>query len=396
MNMPSPPIELEAPPSRTRAALLKRLADVVSLPASRINAFERAMTADLLVDMLREAETGERRKVARRLAGLGEIPANLVRLLLRDVVEVAEELLVHSSALSDADLLDCARSGRLEHRRLIALRREVSEVVCDGLIEFGEALVLHCLLKNDGARFSNAGIEAVVAMTQGDARLAQMLLRRPELRPAHVYAVFWWGDAGARRMILQRFAVSRDILRDATSDLFALAEEEAWRDLLSARALRFIDLEQRRRVDAEGRPLASLEAAVEAARDGLTPQAIEEIAYLSSLKADTTAKVFADRGGEPLAIFCKAVGLPRVALRALWTGLGREDAEPALEHALVAYDMVATDKAQTMLRYWDWSLTLSLTPALLRAIRDAQGQGEGEYSSVQNGTVRPFHQEFTR
>ena len=42
--------EEAAPPSlKARHALLKRLADVVSLPASRINAFERAVTGDLLV-----------------------------------------------------------------------------------------------------------------------------------------------------------------------------------------------------------------------------------------------------------------------------------------------------------------------------------------------------------
>ena len=56
MNLPSPESSVETPtPSRARAALLKRLADVVCLPMSRVNAFERAMTADLLADLLREA-----------------------------------------------------------------------------------------------------------------------------------------------------------------------------------------------------------------------------------------------------------------------------------------------------------------------------------------------------
>lgn len=56
------------PSMRARRALLKRLADVVSLPASRINAFERSVTGDLLVDMLRLASHEERRRVAARLA----------------------------------------------------------------------------------------------------------------------------------------------------------------------------------------------------------------------------------------------------------------------------------------------------------------------------------------
>jgi hypothetical protein len=84
----SPASEPAARP-RSRAALLKRLADVVCLPASRINAFERAMTADLLVEMLRDAVVEEREKVARRLANLTEMPGVLVRLLLRDELPVA-------------------------------------------------------------------------------------------------------------------------------------------------------------------------------------------------------------------------------------------------------------------------------------------------------------------
>lgn len=52
MSEPAEQIELNQPepaPSRARSTLLKRLADVVCLPSSRVNAFERAMTADLLV-----------------------------------------------------------------------------------------------------------------------------------------------------------------------------------------------------------------------------------------------------------------------------------------------------------------------------------------------------------
>ena len=82
-----------APVSRARTALFKRLADVVCLPSSRVNAFERSMIADLLADMLREAVTSERARVARRLANLGEIPPTLVRMLLRDEFEVAQHLL---------------------------------------------------------------------------------------------------------------------------------------------------------------------------------------------------------------------------------------------------------------------------------------------------------------
>jgi uncharacterized protein (DUF2336 family) len=194
--------------------------------------------------------------------------------------------------------------------------------------------------------------------------------------------------------VLQRFGVSRDILREATSDIFALALEEARADELSVRALDFIDPRQRRRTAPERRLFSNLEAAVDAARDGLNAEIVEEIAYLSGLKASTAAKVFADPGGEPLAMLCKSVGLSKKALRALWTGLGRREDDPALERSLIAYDIAAVDRAQTMLRYWDWSLTSSLTPALLRAIGEQAEDIREEYSIPKNMPDRTFTKEF--
>ena len=320
MNLPQSPTDLEpsreaALASRARGILLRRLADVVCLPTSRVNVFERAMTADLLVDMLREAEPAERKKVAARLSGMMEIPASLVGFLLRDEVDVAEELLINAAVLSDADLLDCARMTGLEHRRLIALRGGVSEVVCDVLIEFGEILVLECLLKNNDARFSTGGIEAVVALTRGDARLTSALLKRPELRPAHAYMLFWWADAETRNVILRRFAVSREILQDAASDIFAMAAEENWQDPVSRKALQFIERRQRSRVVSEDEAAKSLEDAVTGAQHGLTGDIAEEISYLSGIKPETGARIFTDPGGEGLAVLCKATGLPKQAIR---------------------------------------------------------------------------------
>src|SRR5436190_868792 len=154
------------PVSRARATLLKRLADVVCLPSSRVNTFERAMTADLLVDMLREASIEERTKVARRLASLTEIPVALSRLLLKDRIEVAAALIVDAPALSDGDVIDCIRHASVEHRRLIACRRGLDELVCEALVEGAEPIVVEALLKNELATISAAGIEMITAVTR--------------------------------------------------------------------------------------------------------------------------------------------------------------------------------------------------------------------------------------
>ena len=397
----SPEPEPVASP-RARAALLKRLADVLCLPASRINAFERSVTADLMVEMLRDAVVGEREKVARRLANLAEMPGVLVRLLLRDELPVARALLENSPSLSDADLINCLYNASQDHRRLIAVRRGVSEVVADALVDMDETAVTELLLKNELVRFSHQGLENIVAATRDNPHLIPLLLKRPELRPSHAYVMFWWSDAEARRTILQRFAVSREILQDAVGDVFPLASAEGWQDPLSRKALQFIERRQRNRAAIAKSPYDSLEAAVAAAQNGMTRETAEEISYLSGLKPMTGAKIFTDPGGEPLAILCKATGLPRAAVRALWRGLRRPETDdagavaPGLERVLAAFDTVAVDRAQTVLRYWNWSLSSAMTPALLKAIREGDEAAVDEYSVPQRAAMLALSRDFGR
>ena len=41
---------------------------------------------------------------------------------------------------------------------------------------------------------------------------------------------------------------------------------------------------------------------------------------------------------------------------------------PALDRVMATFDMIAVDRAQTVLRYWNWSLSSAMTPALLKAM----------------------------
>ncbi|OYX35817.1 MAG: hypothetical protein B7Y99_02790 [Caulobacterales bacterium 32-69-10] len=385
---------------RARLALIKRLADVVCLPTSRVNGFERSMTGDLLVEMLREASPAERLRVSKRLANLTDIPNPLLRLLLRDTPEVARPLLEDGASLTDSDLISCVRDAGPEHRRIIAARRHVSEMVSEALVEHLEPYVIEPLLQNEGVKFSQAAIETVVAASRFHHAYIPLLLRRAELKPSHAYVLFWWAEPDARRTILTRFAVSREVLQDASGDVFPLAASEGWQDPLVRKALQFIERRQRNRAAIEKSPYSSLEEAVGLAQAGMTRTLASEIAYLSGLKPMTGAKIMTDPCGEPLAILCKATGLPRSAVRALWRGLKRPETDsegalcPALERTLTVYDMMAVDRAQTVLRYWNWALSSALTPTLVRAIRSGDDDAVDEYSLPQRAAMLALADDF--
>ncbi|HEY4586937.1 MAG TPA: DUF2336 domain-containing protein [Brevundimonas sp.] len=395
--------QTEARPLRARRALLRRLADVVSLPASRINVFERSVVGDLLVDVLRTASTDERRRVAERLAPLGELPDALKRLLLRDEPEVARPLLEECAALSDADLIGCARDAGLEHRLMMAARRGLSEVVTEALFNWGEEAVIAAVLRNDTARLPQSAIESVIALSRQAPALCALILRRPELRPSGAYVMFWWCGADERRVILQRFAVSREVMQNSVEDVFALAAEEGWGDPVARKALQFIERRQRNRAAVARSPYADLEAAVAAAgAGGLTRELVAEIGYLSGIKPLTSAKIMGDAGGEPLAILCKATGMARRDLAALWRAMRRPETTPdGAEHpdwrrVQTIYEMLAVERAQTVLRYWNWSLSSALTPTLLRAIREGEEALIDEYSAPERAALLALAENFGR
>ena len=404
MSLPAaiPDADAQAGPSKARQILLRRLADVVCLPASRINAFERAVTGDLLVEMLRLAPVEERRRVAVRLAPLAELPNSLARLLLRDEPSVAEALIEQCAALTDVDLIGCARDAEIEHRLLIAARRGLSEVVTETLLSFGEDAVIEAVLKNNSARLSQGAVEGVVALSRQSKGLCAPLLRRAELRPSGAYVMFWWCDTEERRAVLQRFAVSREVLQESVEDVFAMAAAEGWSDPVARKALQFIERRQRNRAAIEKSPYSGLEAAVAAAAEGMTRELVGEIGYLSGIKPLTSAKIMGDAGGESLAILCKATGLSRLDLQILWRAMRRPEltadgeVHPDWERVQITYEMLAVDRAQTVLRYWNWSLSSALTPALLRAIREGEEEMIDEYSAPERAAMLALAENFGR
>jgi len=390
-------------PLKARQTLLKRLADVVSLPASRVNAFERAVTGDLLVEMLRLASPEERLRVAARLAPLAELPNSVARLLLRDEPEIAGLLIEQCASLTDADLTACARDAGPQHRLLMASRRGLGEVVTEALLAFEELDVIEAVLRNTTARLSQTGVEWAVGLSRAHPQLCAPLLKRAEMRPSGAYAMFWWCDAADRRVILQRFAVSREVMQEVSEDVFAVAAREDWADPVVRKALQFIERRQRNRAAIAKSPFDSLEQAVMvAARDGLTRETASEIAFLAGIKPLTGAKVLGDPGGEPLAILCKATGLSRTDLLNLWRSMRRPETtadgvvDPDLERVQITYEMLAVDRAQTVLRYWNWALSSALTPALLRAIRDGDDDAVDEYSVPARTAMLALAEDFGR
>ena len=374
--------------SGVRKALVKRLADVICIPASQLTPQERHMAGDVLVELLRDADKDIRANVAKRLVMLNEAPRTILMILAKDHIDVASHILENSKSLTDSDLIHIAQKVRTEHRKMIALRRTVSDAVVDVLVQFLEEDVVTTLLKNKGANFSEKAIQRIMTVSRNNTAYVNLLVKRDETRPSHGLTMFWWADSAARKAILHRFAVTRTILQESCADLYAQASAEGWNDAAVRKALQFIERRQRNRKAIERSHYEGLEQAIDKVADGgMTRETAEEISYMAGVKPATGAQIMTDKSGEALAVMCKAPGLKREYLIKLWTALRRDAGTPDnpnadLQRVTAVYDSISTDKAQTVLRYWNWSLTSSLNEDVLRHIRDGVVPNESEYGAA--------------
>lgn len=348
--------EMAASTGRARSVLAKRLADIICLPSSVIGPQERWIVGDLLHEILRNSDATIRRRCAARLAEIRDAPANIVKLLAADAIEIAAPLLENSEALSDFDLMEVCRLGGLDHRVLIASRDPVSETVSATLASVGEPAVVMALLRNDRARLAPPTVTHLVSLAQEEAAYVPLLLKRGELRPRSALQLFWACDHDSRKAILSRFAVGRTLMIEAAEDVFGLAAGEGWNDPLVNRALKFVDRRQRNREAGDESAYGSMEGVIAAMRrDGPSRALVEELALLAGISDGLADRICSDLGGEPAAILCKATGADRDVLNTLCEAFDGLVGGGGRDRALRIYDSISVEKAQTVLRYWDWS-----------------------------------------
>ena len=225
---------------------------------------------------------------------------------------------------------------------------------------------IEAMLKSRRSFISETAMDDLMELSRANEHLCSMLIDRDEMTPNHAMTMFWWSNEDDRRKILMKFSADRSELIDICGDIFALAASEGWSDPVTRKTLQLIERRQRNRAAIERSPYDSLEEAIEAAeKQGLTRDSAQEIGHLAGIKPVTAAKILTDPGGEAIAVLCKATGLKRHYLMRLWVAMKRPAEigpgvlHPHYERIKEIYEMMSVAKAQTTLRYWNWSLSSS-------------------------------------
>ena len=191
--------------SARRRDLLRGVTDLF-FSGGRHGPTEMALFDDVLGQLAGEMEVAVRAELADRMAHGSGAPVGLMSRLARDEIEVARPVLQHSWALSDADLLQVARTHGQDHLRAISQRHSVSAVVSEAIVERGDDQTLGVLLRNEGAELSRTAHEQAIDRAAVNPALHEAVVTRASLPVDLLNEMYFVVEAQLRDRILARNA----------------------------------------------------------------------------------------------------------------------------------------------------------------------------------------------
>ena len=105
-----------------RNSIFETIQDLFLQKQGALSDRERALMGGILRHLIHEVEITVRKDLAKRLAKRDDTPRELVLALANDEIEVAHPMLIDSTVLHDADLIELVRHRTQAHQLAIAMR----------------------------------------------------------------------------------------------------------------------------------------------------------------------------------------------------------------------------------------------------------------------------------
>ncbi|WP_025898717.1 DUF2336 domain-containing protein [Sneathiella glossodoripedis] len=339
-----------------RRNLFENMGDIFLEEKDRLSEQERAHISDIMNKLIRDVELSVRITLAEKLTHSEQAPVELIKLLANDEIEVAKPFLTKSRLLMEADLLEIIEYRSKEHLLAITERDDISPLISDMLIEYGDEDIIEELVRNKDAQISKEALALLVEESKRVDRFQEPLLSRHDLPPALAHKMFWWVSAALRRHILNNFQIDDRVL-DQT---IALATTEVIEDP---------------DIPEFGETHADRLAAHMAAKNELNEKTLIQtlrskqirlflacFSILSGLDTKTLSRFVHDKNAEAMAVLCKALGFDRNSFSAVFmltrrgggaAGEGRTMMRPAeIEEIMEFYDSLKENSAKTVLAHW--------------------------------------------
>jgi uncharacterized protein (DUF2336 family) len=191
---------------------------VAAILDARLSEAEKSLTAEVLIGLIKNAETNIRRSLSEKLAPRDDLPSGLLHYLAYDDIEVAEPVLLYSPLLGETDLLYIIHSKGQGHWQTIARRDNIADRVISLLVDKCDDETVSNLLKNETVTLNEEALTKMVDQVTKMEALAEPFLNYKNLPRELAVNVYWHVSHALRDQITARFQLQGDELNTALQD----------------------------------------------------------------------------------------------------------------------------------------------------------------------------------
>jgi uncharacterized protein (DUF2336 family) len=329
--------------------MLTRLTDLFVDGASRYSEEQIGIFDDVMARLVSTIEAKDRAELAHRLAPITNAPSSVIHMLaFDDDIEVAQPILRQSERLDDPALLANANTKSQRHLFAISQRQSLSETVTDVLVERGDREVVHAVVKNVGARFSDAGFRMLVKRSAGDDDLATIVGMRSDIPRPHFLVLVEKASSALRARLAARNPQASSTIEGAVAAVAGGIRDDA-RNSSPDFAAAQTAVERQNRIRRIG------EAEIhQYARDRKFEETAIALSLLCDTPIDVVERALLDPGAEIVLILAKVAGLSSTTTKAILLLRAADRAMSAkdLDQALASFNRLQPDTARRVLGFF--------------------------------------------
>ncbi len=358
-----------------RKALVARIGALFSEKETSLSERERALMTEILNKLIHEFEMSVRRDLAERLAGKPNTPSELMMVLAKDEIEVARPILLKSKVLRDPQLLEIIHNRTREHQLAIAMRRSVSEIISDALVDTGHPDIIKALLENHGASISEATMEYLVDESRRLDEFQEPLVQRDELSPHLAQRMYGWVSAALRAHILENFDIDPTELDDELESVMIESIGKTSDAPADDRSPTPAEKLAKKLTDSQE---ITPDLLIKVLRQGEVALFEALFGQLSGLKPPRLQRVLYEPGGKDLVITCRALGMAKSTFSMIFLlsrrGQGNYEASDPRDVArlMTWFDHIKPEAASRVLHHW------RRNPNYLEAIEQLEESRDGQ------------------
>lgn len=277
---------------------------VTELFRLNLSSRESELVADVLIELIRQAEKDLKEALSERLSILDNVPLRLVLQISNDEIDVARPMLKNSSVLGDMDLIYIIKSKTPEYWPAIASRKTLNEQVINILADTNDEDTAIALAENEDIALTRHAVEILSETAKSSDRLAQPLLRRSEITKDIADAIFEYVGEELKLYIKETYmtknAEQQQALSETVEEIITEFKEENKTDgfgptssMMSA-AARYRD-----------KGILNLSLMLSTLRRGQIRAFIAQFATFTGFDVDLVTRLLEQRSGQGLAIVCK-------------------------------------------------------------------------------------------